>query len=142
MKRTHRSPFRDALLRVAAGILAIISLTARADARSADTSLETPCANFAQVSPGFYRGAEPGAPCLEHLATLGVTTIVNLPWLGWSLVLIFPSAVLASTTVLPTTPSGALWLFSAVMLVCGSFVATGRAHRLAAGGRRPAPAGQ
>jgi hypothetical protein len=51
-------------------------------------------------------------------------------WLGWSFLLIFPSAVLASLTILPTTPSGALWLFSAMMVACGHALATGRAHRL------------
>jgi hypothetical protein len=40
-------------------------------------------------------------------------------WVAWLFVLIFPSAVLASTTVLPTTPSGALWLFCVVMIACG-----------------------
>jgi len=52
------------------------------------------------------------------------------PWLAWSFVLIFPSAVVASTTVLPTTPSGALWLFSAIMIAAGYFMATGRHDRL------------
>ena len=51
-------------------------------------------------------------------------------WLAWSFVLIFPSAVLASLTLLPTTPSGALWLFSLTMVACGCFVATGRMDRL------------
>ena len=41
------------------------------------------------------------------------------PWLAWSFALVFPSAVLASLTLLPTTPSGALWWFSAMMLVHG-----------------------
>ncbi len=48
------------------------------------------------------------------------------PWLAWSFVLIFPSAVVASITVLPTTPSGALWLFSVMMIACGYFLATGK----------------
>jgi hypothetical protein len=47
-------------------------------------------------------------------------------WLAWGFVLIFPSAVLASTTLLPTTPSGALWLFSSIMIAFGYFRATGR----------------
>jgi hypothetical protein len=51
-------------------------------------------------------------------------------WLAWSLVLIFPSAVVASVTLLPTTPSGALWLFSLVMIACGYLLATGRHERL------------
>ena len=52
------------------------------------------------------------------------------PWLAWTFVLILPSAVLASLTVLPTTPSGALWLFSIMMIVCGYFFATGKYDRL------------
>ena len=46
-------------------------------------------------------------------------------WLAWTFVLILPSAVVASITVLPTTPSGALWLFSVMMIACGYFLATG-----------------
>lgn len=53
-------------------------------------------------------------------------------WLAWSFVLIFPSAVVASITVLPTTPSGALWLFCLMMIACGYFLATGKYNRLAA----------
>jgi hypothetical protein len=54
------------------------------------------------------------------------------PWLAWSFVLVFPSAVVASLTALPTTPSGALWLFSLMMAVCGYCLATGRRTRLVA----------
>jgi protein tyrosine phosphatase (PTP) superfamily phosphohydrolase (DUF442 family) len=36
------------------------------------------CANFGVVVPGFYRGAEPDADCLAHLAALGVRTVVSL----------------------------------------------------------------
>ena len=55
------------------------------------------------------------------------------PWLAWLFVLIFPAAVLASVTVLPTTPSGALWLFSVVMMIaCGSCLAAGKPDRLIA----------
>jgi len=54
------------------------------------------------------------------------------PWLGWLFVLILPSAVLASTTLLPTTPSGALWLFSVMMVACGYLIITGRTKRLVA----------
>lgn len=38
----------------------------------------TPCDNFGHVSPGLYRGAEPDDRCLEHLAGLGIRTVVNL----------------------------------------------------------------
>jgi hypothetical protein len=53
------------------------------------------------------------------------------PWLAWSFLLVFPSAVVASITLLPTTPSGALWLFSLIMCACGWFLASGRTDRLA-----------
>ena len=36
------------------------------------------CENFGQVGPALYRGAEPDAACLDHLAKLGVKTLVNL----------------------------------------------------------------
>jgi hypothetical protein len=65
--------------------------------------------------------------------TIGVSALRRkflAPWLAWSFVLIFPSAVIASTTVLPTTPSGALWWFSVVMMACGYLLATGRQDRL------------
>jgi hypothetical protein len=65
--------------------------------------------------------------------TVGVSALRRrflAPWLAWSLVLVFPSAVLASITVLPTTPSGALWLFSLMMCACGYFLAAGRPDRL------------
>ncbi len=64
---------------------------------------------------------------------LGVTGLrrnLLAPWLAWALVLIFPSAVVASTTFLPTTPSGALWLFSMTMMACGFFLAAGKPNRL------------
>jgi hypothetical protein len=41
------------------------------------------------------------------------------------LLLVFPSAVLASVTLLPTTPSGALWFFSAVMMAYGYGLVSG-----------------
>jgi hypothetical protein len=65
--------------------------------------------------------------------TIGVSALRRkflAPWLAWSFVLIFPSAVAASTMVLPTTPSGALWLFSMMMVACGYFLATGKHNRL------------
>ncbi len=54
------------------------------------------------------------------------------PWLAWSFLLILPSAVVASITVLPTTPSGALWLFSVMMIACGYFLARGKYNWLVA----------
>ena len=67
--------------------------------------------------------------------TVGVSALRRrflAPWLAWSFVLIFPSAVVASITVLPTTPSGALWLFSVMMIACGYFLATRQHDRLIA----------
>lgn len=54
------------------------------------------------------------------------------PWLAWSYLAIFPAAVIASITLLPTTPSGALWWFSVLMIVCGWYIVTGNAKRLVA----------
>ena len=47
------------------------------------------------------------------------------PWLAWMFALVFPSALLASLTLLPTTPAGGLWLFSIVMGSCGYLVTRG-----------------
>jgi hypothetical protein len=55
-----------------------------------------------------------------------------VPWLGWSFVLILPSAVVASVAVLPTTPSGALWWFCVLMVACGYGLATDRSYKLVA----------
>lgn len=40
-------------------------------------------------------------------------------WLAWFLVLVTPSAIGMSLTLLPTTPSGALWVFSFMMIALG-----------------------
>ena len=67
--------------------------------------------------------------------TVGVSALRRrflAPWLAWTFVLMLPSAVVASTTVLPTTPSGALWLFSLMMIACGYFLVTGKSDRLIA----------
>lgn len=64
---------------------------------------------------------------------LGVTALRRRTlarWTGSMLVLVFPSAVLASISLLPTTPSGALWLFSILMAACGWLIGSGRASRL------------
>lgn len=66
---------------------------------------------------------------------LGVTALRRRTlarWTAVALALVFPSAVLASISLLPTTPSGALWLFSLLMIACGWLVGSGRASRLAA----------
>lgn len=56
----------------------------------------------------------------------GLRRRVLARWLSWSLVLVFPSAVVLSLTLLPTTPSGALWLFSLLMIGVGRSLRTGR----------------
>lgn len=48
------------------------------------------------------------------------------PWLAWLFILVFPSAVLMSLTLLPTTPSGGLWLFSVMMVALGYSLRAGR----------------
>jgi hypothetical protein len=65
--------------------------------------------------------------------TVGISALRRkflAPWLAWSFLLTPPSAIVASITILPTTPSGALWLFSVIMVACGYFIATGNVHRL------------
>ncbi|MGH7614593.1 MAG: hypothetical protein ACREMW_11215 [Gemmatimonadales bacterium] len=60
---------------------------------------------------------------------LGITALRRrtlVRWLAWMFALVFPAALLASLTLLPTTPSGALWLFSVLMGLCGYQVARGR----------------
>lgn len=54
------------------------------------------------------------------------------PWVGWTLALVLPAALVASLVLLPTTPSGALWLFSVFMGLVGYLVARGRSSRLRA----------
>ena len=55
-----------------------------------------------------------------------------VPWVAWLLALVFPAAVLASLSLLPTTPSGALWLFSVLVSLLGVCVARGRTFHLRA----------
>jgi hypothetical protein len=53
-------------------------------------------------------------------------------WLAWLFTGMFPAALLASLFLLPTSPSGALWLFSVAMAGCGYAAARGHPERLAA----------
>ena len=53
-------------------------------------------------------------------------------WLAWLFVLTFPSAVIASVTLLPTTPSGALWLFCLMMIAAGYSMAVQKSWHLMA----------
>jgi hypothetical protein len=60
---------------------------------------------------------------------LGITALRRRTlarWVAVMFVLVFPAALFASVTVLPTTPSGALWLFAVVMGLAGFVVARGR----------------
>ena len=60
---------------------------------------------------------------------LGVTALRRRTlarWVAMMFILVFPAALFASVTVLPTTPSGALWLFGVLMGLSGYLVARGR----------------
>jgi hypothetical protein len=46
-------------------------------------------------------------------------------WLAWLFVLVAPGAVLVSLTLLPTSPSGGLWLFSVAMVFVGVLLSRG-----------------
>ena len=48
------------------------------------------------------------------------------PWLAWLFLLVAPFAVGLSLTFLPTTPGGALWMFSFLMIAVGCSLAFGR----------------
>ncbi|MGQ0767402.1 MAG: hypothetical protein ACT4OZ_17265 [Gemmatimonadota bacterium] len=65
---------------------------------------------------------------------LGITALRRRTlarWAAWLVTLVFPAALLASVVLLPTTPSGALWLFSLLMTVFGYLLARGRAFEIA-----------
>ena len=68
-------------------------------------------------------------------SVLGVTALRRrtlAPWVSWLFVLVFPAALFASVVLLPTTPSGALWLFSLLIASCGYLLARGRQSQLVA----------
>jgi len=60
------------------GILGALSMACAVAGAAADAPSEAPCANFGRVAPGLCRGAEPTGRCLDHPATLGIRTVVNL----------------------------------------------------------------
>ena len=65
----------------------------------------------------------------------GVSALRNhsLPrWLAWLFVSVAPSAVAVSLTLLPTSPSGGLWMFSATMVGVGAILGRGQVSRPAA----------
>lgn len=53
-------------------------------------------------------------------------------WLAWFFILIPPSIIALSLTLLPTTPSGGLWVFSVLMIALGWSLRSGRPPYLAA----------
>lgn len=53
-------------------------------------------------------------------------------WVAYAFILVLPAALLASLALLPTTPSGALWLFSVLMAWCGFLLGRGRGAELGA----------
>jgi hypothetical protein len=53
-------------------------------------------------------------------------------WVAWLFALVLPGAVVASVTLLPTTPSGALWVFGTLMACTGYTVARGHSTTLSA----------
>lgn len=62
-------------------------------------------------------------------------------WLAWLFILVTPSAVAMSLTLLPTTPSGALWMFSLMMIALGHSLRSGRPSYYAASELRHATGG-
>lgn len=50
----------------------------------------------------------------------------------WMFSMMLPSALAASLTLLPTTPSGALWLFCVAMIACEYMSISGSSGRLVA----------
>lgn len=67
-----------------------------------------------------------------YVGVIGLRRRLVARWLAWGLVLLFPSAVVASVTLLPTTPSGALWLLCVLMIVLGWRTTTRKTPPLAA----------
>lgn len=64
---------------------------------------------------------------------LGITALRRRTlarWVAGGFALVFPAALLASLVILPTTPSGALWLFSLLTATCGFLLARGRESAL------------
>jgi hypothetical protein len=49
-------------------------------------------------------------------------------WLAWTFVFLPATIVAVSLTLLPTTPSGGLWIFSVVMIAIGYSLRSGRPH--------------
>jgi hypothetical protein len=63
---------------------------------------------------------------------LGLRTIRTrsiAPWQSLFLIMVFPSAIVISTTLLPTTPSGGLWIFSFMLVAFGFSILSSRGLR-------------
>lgn len=56
------------------------------------------------------------------IGVAGLRRKFTTSWISWMFLMVFPAAVVASLTFLPTTPSGALWLFCVAMIACGYFL--------------------
>jgi hypothetical protein len=89
-----------------------------------------PVANTAYAVHMMGMNLVMGGTLVLGVAALRRRTLAR--WLAWGFALVFPAALLASVAVLPTTPSGALWLFSLVTGSCGYLLARGRGSALVA----------
>jgi hypothetical protein len=53
------------------------------------------------------------------------------PWLAWAFVLLPATIVAMALTLLPTTPSGGLWMFSVLMIAIGYSLRSGKPQLMA-----------
>ena len=109
---------------------AIHSWTWHQNGLTIPTPGSNPVANTAYAAHMMGMNFVMGGSLLVGITALRRRTLAR--WLGWLFALVFPAALLASLALLPTTPSGALWLFSVLMGTCGYLLARGREARLAA----------
>ena len=89
-----------------------------------------PIANTAYAAHMMGMNFVMGGSLLLAVTALRRRTLAR--WVGWTLAFVFPAAVLASLSLLPTTPSGALWLFSVLIGACGYLLVRGRTSQLGA----------
>jgi len=61
----------------------------------------------------------------------GLRRRILAPWLAWVFVLLPATIVAMSLTLLPTTPSGALWMFSVIMIAIGFALRSGKPELMA-----------
>jgi len=86
-----------------------------------------PVANGAYAAHMMGMNLVMAGTLLLGLAALRHGTLAR--WVSFMFILVFPAAVLAAVTILPTTPSGALWLFGVLMIAAGGRVARGGSLR-------------